>query len=321
MVALLAFTIALVVDILLVVVLISSYQHVNPFSAIMSRLDNNMICNSCKNKTSTERCNSRALKNLQFCGKHARSKHPRIWSAVNSTADKAILIQKLWRGWIARRYMYLAGPGVLKRSICHNTEDVITMEEKVHPHDYFAFEEDGKIFWFDIKSIFQISIGTMKPQNPYTRQELSLETRKRLKENIYYREVRLLPLFYDPLYLVNADKVIGMRWTMICQMIEENVFVEVDPMYFIALSRVQFWEFTAILRESLLLWAQEHNTLHSRRTIYYIWMNSCWKRQTLEVDSTLNVANYLGRMILRMLKDSKQPYELCFKVLSALHSL
>lgn len=287
----------------------------------MSRIDNKMICNSCKNKTSIERCNSKALKNLQFCGKHARSKNPRLWADVNSTADKAVIIQKIWRGWIVRRYLSLAGPGVLKRYICHNTEDVITMEEKVHPYDYFAFEEDGKVFWFDIKSIFQISIGVMKPQNPYTRQELSLETRKRLKETIYYREVRLLPLFHDPLYLTDVNKVFEMRWTMLVQMLEEHLFIEVDPMYFIALNRTQLWEFTAILRESLLLWAQEHNTLHSRRTVYYIWMNSCWKRQTLEVNSVNNITNYLGRTILRMFKDSKQPYELCFRVLSALHSL
>ena len=108
-----------------------------------------MLCNSCKNKNSTERCGSPALKNLQFCGKHVKSKTPRLWSVVNSAGDSAVKIQKVWRGWIVRYLHDLSGPGVLKRSLCHNEDDVITAEDKVHPSNYFAFHEDGKVFWFD----------------------------------------------------------------------------------------------------------------------------------------------------------------------------
>ena len=280
-----------------------------------------MLCGSCKNKTSNERCPSKALKNLQFCGKHAKSKNPRLWADVNPVAESAIKIQKIWRGWFVRYLLDMAGPGVLKRSLCHNEEDVITSEEKVHPFNYFAFHEDGKVFWFDIKSIFQLSLDKLKPINPYTRQELSLETRKRMKECIYYREVRLLPLFYDPLYLTDSDKVLAMRWTMISQMLEESLFIDINPMFFIALNRTQLWEFTAMLRNSLLLWAKEHKNVHSRRNIYYVWAHSCWRRQTLEAATPKQVCHYLGGCLLKILKDCKQPYEVCFKILSARHSL
>lgn len=280
-----------------------------------------MLCNSCKNKNSTERCGSPALKNLQFCGKHVKSKSPRLWSVVNSAGDSAVKIQKVWRGWIVRYLHDLSGPGVLKRSLCHNEDDVITAEDKVHPSDYFAFHEDGKVFWFDIKSIFQLSINELKPTNPYTRQELSLDTRKRLKECIYYRELRRLPLFHDPLYLTDRDKLFTMHWMMISQMLEENLFIDINPLFFTALNRTQLWEFTALLRDLILVWAKEHNGIHSRRNIYYIWIQACWRRQTMEIADTMQVCRYLGACLLKILKDCKRPYDICFKLLSARYNL
>ena len=282
-----------------------------------------MLCGSCKNKTSTERCSSKALKNLQFCGKHARSKNPRLWSEANSLEPRAILIQKIWRGWNVRYLLDISGPGVLKRSICHNEEDVIicTERDKIHPLDYFAFFEDDKVFCFDIRSIFQISLSKLQPENPYTRQQLSLDTRKRMKECIYYRESRRLPLFHDPLYLTDSDKVFEMRWMRISQMLEESLFIDINPMFFVALNRAQLWEFTAILRSKLLLWAKEHSSIHSRRNIYYAWIHTCWRHQTLELTDTKKICRYLGGCLLKIMRDAKQPHDLCFKILSARHSL
>jgi len=280
-----------------------------------------MLCNSCKNKTSAERCGSPALKNMTFCGKHAKTKNPRIWSVVNPVGDSAVKIQKIWRGWVVRHILALAGPGVLNRSVRNNTEDVITAEEKVHPFNYFAFEEDGKVYWFDVRSIIQISISKLQPENPYTRCPLTLDTRKRLKEAIYYREFRLLPLFHDPLYLTDMDKVFEMRWMMISQILEEHLFIDVNPMFFVTLNRTQLWEFTALFRDSLLNWAKEHSSVHSRRNIYYVWIHTCWRRQTLEVATPKQVCHYLGGALLKILKDLKQPHDLCFKLLGARYSL
>lgn len=282
-----------------------------------------MLCGSCKNKTSNERCSSKALKNLQFCGKHAKSKNPRLWADVNPVGQSAIKIQKVWRGWIVRYMLDMAGPGVLNRKVCHNEEDVITFVErdKIHPLDYFAFFEDEKIFCFDIRSIFQISLAKLQPENPYTRCQLSLETRKRMKEVIYYRESRLLHLFHDPLYLTDSDKVFEMRWMRISQMLEESLFIDINPMFFVALNRTQLWEFTAILRDKLLLWAKEHKNVHSRRNIYYLWVHTCWRRQTMSVENTKEVCRYLGACLLKIMRDAKQPHDLCFKILSARHSL
>jgi hypothetical protein len=279
-----------------------------------------MLCNSYKNSKSTERCPSKALKNLSFCGKHAKVKTPRLWTESKPNIDCAIKIQKWWRGSILRYILSLAGPGVLNRKKCHNEEDVVTCieKERVHPLNYFAFEEDGKIFWFDLRSLFQLCLEKLQPENPYTRQKLSLETRKRFKE---YTNFRKGYLFHDPLYLQDRDKVIAMRWMLICQMLEESLFIDLSPMFFVALNRTQLWEFTAILRTKLLNWAKEHNTIHSRRNIYYVWISTCFRRQTLEVATTNQVCYYLGGALLKILKDVKIPYDMCLKILEARHSL
>ena len=282
-----------------------------------------MLCTSCRNKKTDARCSLKALKNLSFCGKHAKMKNPRLWSDVNdSKSNHVILIQKVWRGWIIRNMIKSGGPGVLKRSECHNEEDVVSYleKDKVHPLDYFSFKEDGKVFWFEFKTIYQISLDKNQPENPYTRRQISLFDRNRLRDCIRYREYRKEPLFHDAGYLADPNRVLAMRWTLICQMLEESLFIDLNPMIFLALNRTQLWEFTAILRDSIRLWALENKT-NSKRAIYYYWMHTCWKRQTLDVASTNQVCFYLGACILKILKDCKKPYDVCFKILSARHSL
>lgn len=277
-----------------------------------------MLCTALKNKKSTERCSAKALKNLTFCGKHAKSTNPKLWTSDKS--ESAILIQKIWRGWRIRNYFALAGPGVLKRSICNNSEDIVTFDN-IHPMNYFAFYEDGKIHCFDVRSIFQICVEKLNPENPYTRQAIDTNDRKRLKELCMLRERRSMPLVHDQLYMSDRDKVFAMRWMMISQMIGENLFTDIEPIYLYGLNRTQLWQFTQLLRLQFLLWAKEHNNPDSRRNTYYLWIHSALRRQTYEELSGKDVALFLGGCLLKILKDCKQPYDVCFKILGALHSL
>jgi hypothetical protein len=280
-----------------------------------------MLCAACKNKTTTDRCPSKALKNIQFCGKHAKCKTHRLWVDVNHIDDGIIKIQSLWRGWIIRHLLHLAGPGLLNKSLRHNQEDVVTYETYVHPLDYFAFEEDGKVYWFDIRTIFQLSIADLQPTNPYTRTKLTFDTRKRLKECVNHRDNRDLKLFHDPLHLSRPGNIFQMRWMMISQMMEESLFIDVNPLFFTELNLTQLWELTAIIRGSILHWAKEHSTPYSRRNTYYIWINNCWRRQSMEVANNKEVCYYLGGALLRILKDCKNPHDVCFKILSARYNL
>ena len=89
-----------------------------------------MICASCKNKTTLERCPSQAIKGLLFCGKHAKTKVKRLWADLNNGKKYAILLQKVWRGYFIRKRLKLAGEGVLNRKDCHNTEELVTLDDK-----------------------------------------------------------------------------------------------------------------------------------------------------------------------------------------------
>jgi hypothetical protein len=282
-----------------------------------------MLCNSCKNKSSTERCSSKALKNLQFCGKHARSKKPKLWTDTADLKLKALLIQKIWKGWNVRRILKLSGPGVLKRSVCHNDDELYTCEEKdrIHPGNYFAFEESGKVYWFDIRTIHQWCTENLKPTNPYTKEPITKESLQRLRECSLRRTTVLLPLYHNPLYSTNLEKALTCRWNTICQILTESLYEEIVPSDFFMLNRHRLWEFTFHLRASVLSWAKQHTGANSRRDGYYSMIMACWRRQTLEYNTESNILYYIGGTLLKILNDCKEPHEFCFQILSARHRL
>jgi hypothetical protein len=49
------------------------------------------------------------------------------------------------------------------------------------PYWYFSFEEKGRIFWFDFRSLWKWVYGKVTPTNPFTREPLSMDTRWRLR--------------------------------------------------------------------------------------------------------------------------------------------
>lgn len=279
-----------------------------------------ITCASCKNQTSSERCSSKPLKGLLFCGRHARCKAPRIWSEINRVDDKVILIQKVWRGYSVRNWIKLAGPGALKRSICHNDEELVTFDSKqsVSPLDYFAFEEAGKVYWFDIRSILQNSIDKIRPANPYTRELLSIEVRQRLRKLAILRERRKLANLYDNEPPKNAERLINLSWIAVCQIIEENGFPDMSPMFFIALNRPQLYIFNCMIKQDLIAWASEHTTPQSRRKRYIPWMKRL-EGEYLSGTGTRMLSYITSKCLLSMLNDYPEPYSLCFIIMSALH--
>jgi hypothetical protein len=276
-----------------------------------------MQCASVKNKASTERCSAKALKNLKFCGKHAKMKVPKLWVDTDDRSIAACRIQKIWKGYRVRYRMILQGPGILSRVKCHNEEDLVSCEErnKIHPGNYFSFEEEGKLYWFDFRTIYAWSLERLKPTNPYTRKELTIETRKRLKEIAYLRSKTALCLFHDLSRSSEYQKVFQDHWTLIGQYIEENLFEEINLGILLNLNRTQFWVFSSYMCESLLVWASEKKS--SRRDLYYTWMRYCLRRQTLEIGGNTDVAYYVGNTLLKILRDCKQPYEVCFQIMGA----
>jgi hypothetical protein len=97
------------------------------------------------------------LKGHTLCGTHARAKNVTLWAEAHKGNTSGLRkAQGLIRGWLVRRRLRYAGPGVLCRKNLANDEDLETCEEssKEHPFDYFAFEENGKVWWFHFPTLW-----------------------------------------------------------------------------------------------------------------------------------------------------------------------
>lgn len=218
------------------------------------------LCLACKNKSSTERCTRLSIRGLAFCGTHARCKIPRLWANVHGLNDQITQITKVWRGYRVRRLLRLAGPGVLRRSVCHNDEELVLLEDRhsVSPLDYFAFEENGKVWWFDVRSMIGCLNSTLVPMNPYTRQPLSMDTRFRLRLLYKYRIQNRLPTLHQPIPKRPAHEVMEYQWMRVCQVLHENGFDDFLPNMFLALSPTKLYYFLLFLRIEIAAIANGH---------------------------------------------------------------
>ena len=195
----------------------------------------------------------------------------------------------------------------------------VTFDDKnsVTPLDYFAFEEAGKVYWFDVRSILQNSIDKIRPMNPYTREPLSIDTRQRLRKIAILRDARKLKNLHDE-NRGTAEDVLRVTWTSVCQIIEENGFPDMSPMFFVSLNRTQLYIFAQLMQADVIAWASEHTTPNSRRKRYIPWI----RRIIAEYHSGTHtpLLSYItARFLLTMLNDYPEPYDLCFIIMSALH--
>lgn len=281
-----------------------------------------ITCASCKNKTSDDRCPNKVLKGAIFCGKHVGVKDPRLWKDMVSADNKIILIQKVWRGYNVRNWFKLAGPGVLNRKVCHNQEELVTLDEpnSVSPLNYFSFEENGKVYWFDIRSISEHSFGHLNPTNPYTREKLSFEARNRLRLLCIKRHRLGLSNQHDMERKRTVEEVILAGWIHVCQIIEENGFFDMNPLHFVSMNKARLFVFNSLIFQDLRALLAEHKSPNSRRIKYVSWM----KRLIREYATGIDHSRFLyltSKVIVSILNDCREPYPICFVVVSALARL
>jgi len=278
------------------------------------------LCSSCKNRTSNERCGAKSIGETLFCRRHVKVKQPRIWAIVNNVGPCATLIQKIWRGYSVRNWIKLAGPGALNRILCHNDEELLTLDDKksVDPFSYFAFEEADKVYWFDVRSIAEHFSKTTT--NPYTRQSLTMDTRKRLRKLCQMRYRRKLPHTHNPDICTDLNQVILVHWTTICQIAEENGFYEVNPQIFVSATRAQLYAFLVMISLDMKAWAMNHSSKYSRRHRYYSWVKTILNQYSPSIHP-LKVQFLASRVLLNILNDCPQQYDICFIIMSSLYRL
>ena len=278
-----------------------------------------VLCASCKNKTSTEQCPSQSMKGMLFCGKHAKTKIKRLWAEVNNGNQKAIIIQKLWKGYFLRHRLKLAGEGVLNRKNCHNTEELVTLDDKtkVHPINYFSFREADKLYWFDVRSMYHILKRSAKPENPYTRQPLTIETRRRLRDICRIRKKLRLENYHDPPLPHHFAELINEKWLTVCQIIEENGFFDMNHLMFSSLNRSQMYVLLNFIRLDMVAFATEHS-IRSKRYQYLQWLRTCLTNFEKNRTNRLQCSWATSKVLLSILYDCPENYPVCFIIVSAM---
>jgi hypothetical protein len=279
------------------------------------------VCAACKNKKSNDRCLNNSLRGVVFCGVHSRVKNPRIWTRVHGYDSKVINIQKLWRGYIIRKRLRLAGPGVLKRSMCNNEDELITFEsiKSIHPFDFFGFEENGKVYGFDIRSIVDSLHRT--GTNPFTRQNLTIDSRIRIRQIYGYRLRNKLENYYEHNALRTSETLIQNRWIQVCQIIEENGFFDVHPNIFISLNKSQLYIFLNMILNDLQALAAEHKSSDSRRYKYILWVKNAIQKFHIRSEPLQYYSFNVASTLSVLLYDCIDCYNICFIIMSALYRL
>lgn len=261
-----------------------------------------MQCAAVRKKGSFDQCSTKPLNGHTLCGRHARMKVPVIWAVVNQQrAPKIHKVQALVRGWILRKRLQLAGPGVLCRKNLMNDDDLVTCTEKdkQHPLDYFAFEENGKIWWFDFNTIWCWALRSTNPTNPYTKVPLSNDVRRRLRE-IWRASV--LRRHYPTESKDPRERLLS-RWTMICQLFAENGFMDMNPNMFLRLSQRDYYFIFRMIRDDI---SNQDRFRHYAQDICTVGMRNQFYMQN----------SFYLQMLLTLHKD---PYIMAFTVLSALY--
>lgn len=268
-----------------------------------------MICSAVRKKGSVDQCQARPIAGHPFCGRHARAKNVVLWKDANKDLSGKILrIQTRVRGWLVRKRLSLAGPGVLCRKNLANDEDLETCEESTreHPFNYFAFEESGKIWWFSFPTIWKWCIRN--PTNPYTKVPLSSATRKRLRELWHYHRRHKLPLPKGP---PEYGERLRTYWNVIRQTLEDHGFgdlyltTNLTKSDYVAMFRMIRDDIPVTVRNKIV---RERVDRHIRLAL----------TSPVPIETFLLQCAYTLMVILMVPKD---PYDLAFTVLSAIYRM
>jgi hypothetical protein len=241
-----------------------------------------------------------------------RVKNPRVWTIVNKIDERLKLIVKVWRGYLVRKRLKLAGPGVLNRSKCTNEEDIGTFDEKekVHPLNYFGFNENSNVYWADIRSMIALLKTNTIPQNPYTRNDLSIEARRRLREIYKYRLRNAMSTAHNK-DEYTLETIVADRWLQISQIIYEHEIDQINPIRFQALSSGELFEFLNTVLVETYSWATLHTKTESKRYKYYYLIRTGVEKY-YEILDTTHYSYVVSTLLLYVLYDCNDSFDFAF---------
>ena len=271
-----------------------------------------MYCSSVKKKGSLDRCNAKALPGYMLCGRHSKCKHVTFWiNPLLAHVNHIIHIQSVVRGWLIRKRLALAGPGVLSRKNLANLEDVDTCTEynREHPFSYFSFLEQDKIYWFNFNTLWKWCMEKIEPKNPYTNVLLTQDTLKRLRA-IWTYNYR-----HDRSRMPVESKILGERargrWHIISQIFNGNGFGTVAIDHCMHFSKRDYITILRMVQHDLFLLNNTKDAIVCRQLLKLVLCDI--HRPGLSI--MLLALN----TIIVMLNVVKDQYSLSFMILSAMY--
>jgi len=267
-----------------------------------------MYCASFKNKISELRCEKKVVKGTRFCGVHVRSKNPRLWIDPAKLNSAAFKFQALWKGHTIRIMLRMLRCD-LKQKEYSNDEDLFTFDA-VDILDRFEFCENNKYWWFDIRTIHEWSVRNVEPVNPYTKEKLSIDVRKRLHEVVSLRRLRNLKTFH-------AESIsTEYKFNTVSQLLKENN-IDVHPNRFLNLTMFQISSFLYLVDEKLFRWSiKKHSEI--RRGFYIVWRQLLIHQFSLPFDVHRKI---MANCILFMLLHIKNSSTICSMVASSIREV
>ena len=172
-------------------------------------------------------------------------------------SNSIIKIQKIFRGYIQRKYNNLHGPAFMNRSLCSNTYDFLSMDElkDVSNDQFFSYKDlDGFIYGFDLLSLYNLiykSNGVIK--NPFNTKTISSDVIEKFKTFIRLSKVLCINICTEVNDLTNElsnKKMIELRALTLFQNIDALGNYS-NSSWFMTLNRLQLIKF---LRELVDIW-------------------------------------------------------------------
>lgn len=185
-------------------------------------------------------------------------------------SSKIIPFQAKYRGHLVNTYCKYSGPAWLKRKVCVNDTDFISLDpiDKISFYQFFSYkDENNHIHGFDIKSLNNWILNKKKiATNPYTRNPIPNDIINNMK--LFIRLSKLLGFSLEidiaPHEPVQTNASYESRVVNVFQTIDE-LGNYTNPDWFLSLSRFQK---TRFIRELYDIWFYRLElTNHIRRNI------------------------------------------------------
>jgi len=113
---------------------------------------------------------------------HVTGTKPTLIDRISDYFDRtkhAILIQRVFRGCVARYSDFLRGPAAKNRKLCVNDKDFVTLEplNEISYENFFSYTDSKDFtYGFDINSIVELMSKNKHITNPYNREKFDANT-------------------------------------------------------------------------------------------------------------------------------------------------